>query len=1219
MPPPPLALAPRVEAAAPTVAAAKATRERPADAAPVSNAAVSALLGRRGALPLPPGPVPRGGQDQVGNGAVAAARQAEGPTEPAAPDRRPGPHADPKFVALKKDVQHKKRTVAGSHPPPKAEAGAAQDAARPPKDDEEAQGKTANAEKMNEAKPKEFDKAAFIAAVEKAIEAKTPKNLEQADDFAGSGKPEEIKADVQGQVGTGKKDSAEEISATTAAPPDTSGAVAKKVVPMAPDRPPGAPAAPDAADAVPDKLPPSATDLSAGPAKVDRQLADAHVTETQLRKSNEPVFTGALDDKKAAERDSEAAPGRMRKHEAQQLQVSTAQAKRLGTAAMGAMGAKRVAAGQRVGAGKSGAKSRDEAKRAEITARLQSVFDTMKTDVEGILHGLDKLVDDQFTRGEKQARAQFTVEYSRRMIDYKRRRYGGPLGAFKWAGDKLFGLPDEVNQFYDEARAGYVQRMKQVISDVATTIGTELNRAKKRIAQGRSDIQAEVKRLPEDLRAIGREAAEGFAEKFDELAQEVDDKGTELVDTLATKYTDALKAVDDQIAEEKEKNKGLVTKAVEAIKSVIDTILELGRLLLAILAKAAQAVGAILGDPVGFLGNLVSAVGAGLRQFMRNIGTHLQQGILSWLLGKATEAGLQLPDKFDTRGVLTLLAGLLGLTPQAIWARISRRLPPQAAAAAETAVPLVAEVRRRGITGMWDDLRTRIGDLRKTLLDKVIEYVTPTIVIAGITWVISLLNPASAFVRAVKLIIDIVRFVVTQARQIFDFVNAVLDAVIAIARGGAGGVPGLIERALAKAIPVLLGFLASLLGLGGIADKVKKIVQALAKPVGKAIDWVIDKIVGLVKAAWRKLKAKLGRKKKPKRPRHKRPDGRKPRIPRKPRKDPRDTPHQAAGHRKPDQDAPVKGAVATALREAMALARPGASVTGIDEGLKPIKRKYKLKQLSLIIDRFGPTKTTLRFAGVNSPEEKSGPVNLWHKSYDGIRHLVELTKGIPQLVVKRTPLDESVEVELLTFKTGEKAVRKVPVDDSDIMHLVSPSERRVLRTGHDRADAERLGAAVSRAVGAPVPAAFRYSQTEVLMDYAEGRRGLLLPEAEQERLMASERGRRIGLLDVLIGNPDRNPGNYVVLDGKVTGIDQGEAWSEAGKELSGWTYQTFGKAYYDFARNEWRKNDLSRSEVERLQAALEALRPEFLPSRQEWYDDMMKRFAEVKKQSRWGE
>ncbi|CAL9605119.1 hypothetical protein [Streptomyces sp. enrichment culture] len=917
-------------------------------------------------------------QERTAGQETAAARQ-EAPAAPEAakgPERgaggggkrRTGPDGDPEFAALKQDVRRKKRALAASHPPPRAEAAAAQDAALPPADDIEAQGKAANAEKMNEARPKEFDKDAFIRAVEKAVADRAPKNLDEADKFAGSGKADEVRAEVHGKVGDGKADSAEQIATTTAAPPDTSAAVPKKVVPMAGDRPPGAPATPNPAQAVPDRLPLSATDMSAGPAEVDRRMADARVTEAQLRKSNEPAFTRALGEKKAAERHSSAAPGRLRKHEAAELRASTARARRLGTAAMGAMGAERVRTGQRVDTGKGGAKSRDEEKRAQVTAVLQGVFDTMKKDVVGILDGLDKLVDDQFGRGEKAAREAFTAEHRRKMDAYKDRRYSGATGKLRWVRDLFAGLPAEADRIFEEARDTYVRRMRQVISDVADTIGAELNRAKRRIAQGRAEMRDAVRALPAGLRAIGQRAAAEFTDRFDELTRAVDDKGTQLVDTLATKYTEALKSVDDEIAAEKEKNKGLVAKAVNAVKAVIDTIMELKRLLLAVLAKAAQAVMLILKDPVGFLRNLVSAVGAGLRRFLQNIGRHLQQGILAWLLGRTAEAGLEVPAKLDTQGVVRMLGGLLGLTWRNIRARITRKAPEPAVAAAETAVPLLADVRRRGVTAMWPELRPRVGDLRKQLLDSVIAYVTPTIVVAGITWVISLLNPASAFVRAVKLIVDFVRFVVTQARQIFAFVHAVLDAVIAIARGGSGGVPALIERALARSIPVLLGVLAAVLGVGGIAARVRQIVQRLAAPVSRAVDQVVDKLVGLVRKLWAKAGPGSGGKKPPERrpgrDRPGRPDrdrpgrpggrgrqdrrgpGRRRRDRRAPRRKDRRYPSRRRADKRSRKD--MLRALDAAVRDATRLLdADGATEQSIRRGLPAIKARHRLTRIGL--------------------------------------------------------------------------------------------------------------------------------------------------------------------------------------------------------------------------------------------------------------------------------
>lgn len=790
---------------------------------------------------------------------VPAAPPVQRLTGPAAATTRPaGPSTDPKFAALTTHVRRKQRLLT-AHPPAKREADAAQGAAVPPQDDREAQGKAANAEKMNAAKPGEFDKAAFVKAVNDAIAAQAPKNLDEADKFGESGKADAVKGQVAGKVIDGKKVSAGPIESTTKAAPDTAAARDKPVTPLRPDQPPPPPAAPPPDQAVPDKAPPSATDFSAGPKQVDDQMAQAQVTDEQLARSNEPTFGDALQAKKEGAAHAAAAPGQVRAAETQTLADARVQAGQAGAAAMTAMAADRRQVGAAVTGGKTAAKGSDEAKRAQVTAALQKVFDATRKDVEDILTGLDRKVEDAFGVGEKAARDAFTAEHKRRMDEYKERRYSGWTGKARWLKDKFAGLPEEASQIFVQARAGYVSRMQQVISSVADLIGAELGRAKQRIATGRDQLRAEVARLPKDLQALGRQAAGEFAGKFDGLTESVNAKGQELVQTLASKYKEALDRVDEEIAAEKEKDKGLVAKAVDAVGGVIKTILELKDMLLGVLAKAASAVMAIIKDPIGFLGHLVSAVGAGLRAFLANIGEHLKKGLIGWLLGALSGAGLVLPARFDLRGIIAMIGSLLGLTWAAIRGRIvSRGVPERAMGAVEQAVPVAQKLQAEGVGGIWEEVKERVGDLKANLFGKISEYLIPTVLVAGITWIVSLLNPASAFVKACKMIVDIVTFIVERGAQIVQFVNAVLDAVIAIAGGGAGGVPALIEKALAASIPVLIGALAAILGIGGIAEKVKKFFQALAKPVMKAVDWVVDKIVKFGKKLWAKLKRKLG-------------------------------------------------------------------------------------------------------------------------------------------------------------------------------------------------------------------------------------------------------------------------------------------------------------------------------------------------------------------------
>ncbi|MEE1774138.1 hypothetical protein PUR34_39710, partial [Streptomyces sp. JV185] len=617
---------------------------------------------------------------------------------------------------------------------------------------------------------------------------------------------------------------------------------------------PGNPGAPSAADAVPAQQPAAVTDFSEGPAANDQAMADAEVTEDQLAKGNEPEFDQALSAKKTAETDSAKAPAKGRAAEAQQLSTAKAGAAASGAQAMNALTATRASAGKQVDGGKGETKSKDEKKRAEVTAKLQKVYDGTKKDVEETLSGLDKKVDDKFTSGEKAARDAFTADHKRRMKAYKDKRYSGWTGKARWVNDKFAGLPKEANNLYQEARKLYVSQMQGVISSVADIIGTELGRAKARIAKGRAELKAEVDKLPADLRQFGEDAAKDFAGKFDDLEATVNEKSEQLVQDLATKYTAALNKVDEEIKKLQEANKGLIDKAKDAIVGVIKTINELKNLLLGILAKAASAIMKIIKDPIGFLGNLVKAVGAGLNLFITNVAEHLKTGVVSWLLGTAVKAGLELPQRFDLKGIIQLIGSLLGLTWANIRARITRKgIPDQAMTAVESSLPVAKKLATEGPAGAVKEIEAEAGDLKATILEKLTSYLIPTVIIAGITWIISLLNPASAFVRAVKGIIDIVTFIVNQGAQIVEFVNSVLDAVIAIANGGAAGVPKMVEAALAASVPLLIGFLASLLGIGSLANKVKSVFHAVARPVNRAI----DKIVGFIAKAGKKLWAKL--------------------------------------------------------------------------------------------------------------------------------------------------------------------------------------------------------------------------------------------------------------------------------------------------------------------------------------------------------------------------
>ncbi|WP_051182782.1 phage tail protein [Nocardia vinacea] len=806
-------------------------------------------------------------QATAGNGAVAALfaqrfSAGEGASACLPPTVAPTPMTpkqDPKFAAATDQVAAES-AAAKAHPAPAREVKAAQDAAVAPADDKEAQAKAAHTATMAAAKPAGFDKAGFIAAVNAAIAAKAPKNLDEADKFATSGKADQVKNEVLGKVSAGKEASAKNVADTTEATPDTSVAKDKPVTAMPAAPPARQPVAPDPAAAAPKPAPVDQVQLGAGSCETNAKMAEAGVTDEQLAKSNEPEFTGALDTKKELRAHDAAAPAQFRQQEAATLAAAKDQAGASAKTGLAAMGSAKSASLQATGAGKDATKAKDETERARITGEIKKIFDATKTEVEQILTGLDGLVAQKFEEGERKAKEAFTADHKERMWQYKLRRYGGPLGPTLWVKDLLLDMPAEANNLFLESKKLYESKMSAVISDIADTVGTELNRAKERIAQGRTQVQKFVAEQPANLQKLAGQAVDEIGSQFADLEKSVDEKQQSLVDDLATRYNEARDGIEEEIKKLQDENKGLVGKTIDAVGGAIETIKKLKDMLLGVLARAAGAVEKIIKDPIAFLGNFVNAVKAGISNFMSNIGTHLKKGLQGWLFGALAEAGIEIPAKFDLKGIITLLLSLLGLTWNSIRARIVKVVGEPAMQKIEGAVDFVKAIVTEGIPGLWKWIAQKITDLKEQVMGQIREFVISKVITAGITWLISLLNPAAAFVKACKMIYDAVMWFVDNAERLKEFVDSVLDSVESIASGGVGKVAALIEGTLAKTVPMLISGLASLLGLGGIADKIKKILETVQKPVGQVVDKLIGVAVKYGKKFLTKLKnSKLGK------------------------------------------------------------------------------------------------------------------------------------------------------------------------------------------------------------------------------------------------------------------------------------------------------------------------------------------------------------------------
>lgn len=255
----------------------------------------------------------------------------------------------------------------------------------------------------------------------------------------------------------------------------------------------------------------------------------------------------------------------------------------------------------------------------------------------------------------------------------------------------------------------------------------------------------------------------------------------------------------------------------------------------------------ILRNPLKFFGNLVEAVGGGVRGFFKNIATHLKKGLIGWLTGSISEGGLTLPDKFDFKGIVSIALQVLGLTYANIKGMVVKRLPgaEKVFSGIEKGIAIVGRLIKEGPAALWEEVKKRVSNFKEMIFSGIRDFVMTTVVREGIFWLLGLLNPAGALVKALKLIIDFVFFLVDNFQRIIDFVKSVYNSLAAIASGALAKAKKAVEDSLSRILPIAISLLANLAGLRGIAKTVKKIIRKISKPVQKIIRTIVDKMVKL--------------------------------------------------------------------------------------------------------------------------------------------------------------------------------------------------------------------------------------------------------------------------------------------------------------------------------------------------------------------------------------
>ena len=267
----------------------------------------------------------------------------------------------------------------------------------------------------------------------------------------------------------------------------------------------------------------------------------------------------------------------------------------------------------------------------------------------------------------------------------------------------------------------------------------------------------------------------------------------------------------------------------------------------ALIGKAEDSIEKIIENPGAFVGHLIDAVKLGFKQFGAHFWTHLKDGIVQWLFGTFAQAGITMPASFDIAGIFDLCCQVLGLTWPRLRGKVVKVIGEKNTERLEFVAKYIQALVTGGFAGLWQQIQQDMSGLWDMVIGGVRDWLIQSVVMAAIEKIATMWNPAGAIFELIKTAWNLYQWVRENAQRIFGLVQAVVDSISNIVAGNISGAANFIEASLAKLIPVAISLFADLLGLGGLADKIRSIIEKVQTKVDHAIDALIERVMKMFK------------------------------------------------------------------------------------------------------------------------------------------------------------------------------------------------------------------------------------------------------------------------------------------------------------------------------------------------------------------------------------
>lgn len=304
--------------------------------------------------------------------------------------------------------------------------------------------------------------------------------------------------------------------------------------------------------------------------------------------------------------------------------------------------------------------------------------------------------------------------------------------------------------------------------------------------------------------------------------------------------------------------KGAVRAAFEFVLRIFNIPIEF---LVKIKNKALAAWDTVSKKPLEFIKNTVRSIGNGFKRLWNNLTGHLEFGVQGWLLGEVADKEITLPESWSNpKDVFGFVLDVLGLNMNHIFELLKKRFNEDQVNRAKK-IYGYAKKAWNWVTSLIDTSKTpaentkqlveRAKDFGKEVLTGLAEW------IAGkVGEELAILATAAAASGGLSEVLDVLRRIYKAMltakrwmRKVLEMVDQTLDKVLDIANGQIDKVGEAFEKILHKGMPVVIGFLADQVGLGGVGQAIRDIIDGLRAKVDEAILWLIDKLKALIEGA----------------------------------------------------------------------------------------------------------------------------------------------------------------------------------------------------------------------------------------------------------------------------------------------------------------------------------------------------------------------------------